>query len=115
VDSIKYPLQSKPELTFVGTMKGAFVVVVTDAISEKREWQYTSRRVPQQFPITWLRWRNLSTFSYRLFIPIWLIALALSALSAAPWIKPRFTLRTLLIATTLLAVVLGLVIWAARR
>jgi hypothetical protein len=45
-----------------------------------------------------------------------LVVLFFAALGvvAAPCIKWRFTLRTLLIATTLVAVVLGLVVWAAR-
>jgi hypothetical protein len=34
-----------------------------------------------------------------------------TALVAAPWLRSRFSLRTLLIATTLLAVVLGLIVW----
>ena len=34
--------------------------------------------------------------------------------SIAPWIHYRFSLRTLLIATTLVAVVLGLIMWAAN-
>jgi hypothetical protein len=45
-----------------------------------------------------------------------LIALA-SGFAIGPWFKSvrlRFTLRTLLIATTLVAVVLGLGVWAAR-
>ena len=36
------------------------------------------------------------------------------AFATLPWIRWRFTLRTLLIATTLVALVLGLVVWAAR-
>lgn len=35
-------------------------------------------------------------------------------LAAAPWVPTRFSLRTLLIATTLVAVVLGLIVWAAN-
>ena len=35
-------------------------------------------------------------------------------IAAAPWLRWRFSLRTLLIATTLVAVVLGLIVWAAR-
>jgi len=34
--------------------------------------------------------------------------------ATVPWLKPSFSLRTLLIATTLVAVVLGLIVWAAR-
>ena len=32
----------------------------------------------------------------------------------APWLRWRFSLRTLLIATTLVAVVLGLIVWSVR-
>ena len=34
--------------------------------------------------------------------------------AAAPWIKWRFSVRTLIIATTLVAVVLGIVVYVAR-
>jgi hypothetical protein len=48
--------------------------------------------------------------------PLWTPVVIGSLLAAAPWILPlsrlrRFSLRTLLIATTLVAVVLGLVVW----
>ncbi len=52
-----------------------------------------------------------------LVAPLWLPLIVTGTIAAAPWIRwsNRFTLRTLLIATTLVAVVLGLVVWAARR
>src|SRR5262249_19489271 len=49
--------------------------------------------------------------------PHWLVALFLCAFAGAPWIsilRFRFSLRTLLIATALAAIVLWLVVWAAR-
>ena len=48
-----------------------------------------------------------------LLIPDWFLIAAAIAISAAPWIRwpNRFTLRTLLIATTLVAVGLGLIVW----
>jgi hypothetical protein len=46
-------------------------------------------------------------------VPIGLLVLLPAMLTAVPWLRCRqFSLRTLLIATTLLAVVLGLVLWA---
>jgi hypothetical protein len=45
-------------------------------------------------------------------VPWWFVVLILVALAAAPWIKWRFSLRTLLVATTLVAVGLGVVIAA---
>ena len=46
-------------------------------------------------------------------VPYWSIAVGFVALGAATWINwdGRFSLRTLLIATTLLAVMLGLIVW----
>jgi hypothetical protein len=43
----------------------------------------------------------------------WLLAVPTFAFAMAPWIPRRLSLRTLLIATTLLAVVLGFAVWAA--
>jgi hypothetical protein len=49
-------------------------------------------------------------------VPYWFIVLVTAAFSVAPWIQwsKRFSLRTLLIAMTLVAVVLGLVVWAMK-
>ena len=47
-------------------------------------------------------------------IPYWPLALATVTLTALPWVPARFSLRTLLIATTLIAVVLGFVVYATR-
>jgi hypothetical protein len=50
-------------------------------------------------------------------LPHWTLVLMTGICGAAPWIRQlkwRFTTRTLLIATTLVAVVLGLIVWAAH-
>jgi hypothetical protein len=47
--------------------------------------------------------------------PHWLPILLSAALVAAPWLRWRFSLRTLLIATTLVAVVLGAIVYATRQ
>jgi hypothetical protein len=39
----------------------------------------------------------------------WMLTLTIGGLAAAPWLRWRFTLRTLLIATTLFAVGMGVV------
>ena len=49
-----------------------------------------------------------------IFVPYWGLIVPFSVLATLPWlrqIKPRFSLRTLLIATTLVAVLLGLIVW----
>ena len=47
-----------------------------------------------------------------MFVPHWLLVLILAACTAVPWVQwsKRFSLRTMLIATTLVAVVLGFVV-----
>lgn len=50
-------------------------------------------------------------------LPYWLLVMSALALVVAPWIRQlpyRFSLRALLIATTLVAVGLGLIVWAMR-
>ena len=48
-------------------------------------------------------------------LPLWMPTLLFSTLSLAPWLSlKRYSLRTLLIATTLVAVILGIVLWSTR-
>ena len=42
--------------------------------------------------------------------PHWMFALSLGLIAATPWLRWRFSLRTLLIVTTLVAVVLGVIV-----
>ena len=46
-------------------------------------------------------------------MPHWFVIVIASSLVVIPWIRWRFSLRTLLIATTLVAIVLGLGVWLA--
>ncbi len=48
-------------------------------------------------------------------LPYWLLVGLCAVFTAAPWFRWRFSLRTLLIATTLIGVVLGLAVYAARK
>jgi len=47
-------------------------------------------------------------------LPYWLSILLIAAFVTAPWLPCRFSLRTLLIATTLIAVALGLIVALSR-
>ena len=49
---------------------------------------------------------------FSVLLPHWVYAILPAMLAVIPWVWPkRFSLRTLLIATTLVAVVLGLIVW----
>ena len=50
----------------------------------------------------------------RLRVPAWIMVFAMPIFAALPWLRWRFSLRSLLIATTLIAVVLGLIVWLSR-
>jgi hypothetical protein len=56
--------------------------------------------------------------SAKVLLPHYFLMLVTGIAAALPWLvrrwRWRFSLRTLLIATTLVAVVLGLVVWASR-
>lgn len=74
------------------------------------DWEQMDVLVP-----SW-HWVTMGTGAIAAFvIPCWFPTLVSVALATAPWLRWRFSLRTLLIATTLLAVVLGLAIYAARK
>jgi hypothetical protein len=54
-------------------------------------------------------------FKHETFVlPFWFLILASMIVGTVPWLRWRYSLRTLLIATTLLAMLLGLAVWATR-
>lgn len=55
-------------------------------------------------------WRSESSATLAV-VPYWFLAIVAASAAALPWTRFRFSLRTLLIATTLVAVTLGLVMW----
>ena len=52
--------------------------------------------------------------TYAVIVPYQFLILAMGTMVVVPWLPRRFSLRTMLIATTLAAVVLGLTMWAVR-
>ena len=50
---------------------------------------------------------------YELWVPTWFAILLAASCGIGVWLPWRFSLGTLLIATTLVAVVLGLIVWSA--
>ena len=47
-------------------------------------------------------------------VPQWIVTTFCGTIAIIPWLRFRFSLRTLLIATTLVALLLGLFVWLAR-
>jgi hypothetical protein len=75
------------------------------------EWRLN--RSTEESPVMWKLGLGYGPGS--VVLPLWLLAILTGVLSLAPWFSlKRFSLRALLIATALVAVVLGLVAWAAK-
>src|SRR4051794_30867623 len=73
---------------------------IEPATAPNFDWDRWERNTPQ-----WIVGQN-----DRVLVPHWFPLIVAGSLSAAPWLRWRFTLRTLLIVTTLVAVVLGFVV-----
>ena len=58
--------------------------------------------------------RDSTSLAFSIVVPFWFPILMSAVIGGLSWLPFRFTLRTLLIATTLVAVGLGLIVWAAR-
>ncbi len=83
----------------------------------RQSWNYYSisdEKHGNAFRPTSFRWYYDPADVSDLSVPHWLPAIVFYALAALPWLQWRFTTRTLLIATTLVAVVLGLVVAVLR-
>ena len=61
-------------------------------------------------------YKNWGLGYFSVYVPYWFLALGSVAAGIAPWRSwPRsFSLRTLLIATTLVAIALGLIMWTSQ-
>jgi hypothetical protein len=57
---------------------------------------------------------NQTIWGFRLRVPYWSLVLLFITIAAIPWLCGRFSLRTLLIATTVVAIVLGLAVMLLR-
>jgi hypothetical protein len=58
---------------------------------------------------------EVSRYGTGWMVSLWELVGVTAVFVPIPWMRWRFSLRTLLITTTLVAVGLGLIVWAARR
>lgn len=97
------------------SLTGAIVFNFQKQFVPHREIRLWSRQIPaedaERYSALTFLW-NLDINLFVFVVPHWFLA-AIVALGAA-LLPIRFSLRTLLIVTTLVAVVLGLAVWAGR-
>jgi hypothetical protein len=95
------------------SMEGQLSCLVTDG---QGHWRFSSTPVlDPQLPMSAMfkiGWDNNRPGSVVLYCPNWSLVLILATLAAVPWLpwSKRFSLRTLLIATTLIAVGLTVIV-----
>lgn len=99
------------------TDKGGVPAGTVIHVSSK-EWMEDFQKQIQAYGTTirgnhWSRVWGAFYFQNNYILPYWFIAIIFALLGGAPWLR-RFSLRTLLIATTLVAVVLGAIVYALR-
>jgi hypothetical protein len=75
-------------------------------------WSYA--RIEVVVPVRWVELKSLGNIVLGQIPHFLLVGLCVPA-AVVPWWPKRYSLRTLLIATTLVAVVLGVIVWAARN
>ena len=82
-------------------------------------FSWWARRITERTPpdaenrIPWFDLAFWPTFA-RLYTAHWFLAVLAGSLALAPWCPSRFSLRTLLGATTVIAAITGLIVWIDR-
>ena len=107
-DSLQYGYRSNSAVS-VSSIRG---VVSWTAIQWPAPYGWQFRSAPLKHPYTrrpQFEWLSNPQIGH-LRTPHWLFVISCAALGASPWLAWRFSVRTLLFATTLVAVVLGLVV-----
>jgi hypothetical protein len=83
----------------------------TGFIWQTHGWRYSAGEVSQT---RWLPLIESMRTGIHVSTPLWFAVSIVLAGGLLPWCTPHFSLRTMLIATTLVACVMGLVVWLAR-
>jgi hypothetical protein len=97
---------STANLQIIGSNRGAFSFQTRTFGFPLHGWRHISGPVDENHGL--FLWYVICGITY-IKVPHWLVALIGAGVAAMPWIGWRFSLRSLLIVTTLVAVGLGIV------
>src|SRR5687768_2482212 len=112
------PLDSTPRMLNVRSYKGRITISAYVQRFDRTGWFHTgwgiestaSNRFSRPRTTVAVPWYDSDKYGGYVRFPHWLLLLAVAVIgcvTASPWLRWRFSLRTLLIATTLVAVLLG--------
>jgi hypothetical protein len=76
-------------------------------------WRLNSSEARPPVPVTF-QWQMTATRT-KMKAPFWFVTLILAGIGILPWLSYRFSLRTLLIVMTLVAVAMGWAVYAVRQ
>lgn len=105
--------------TSIGSSGGELICSRVDWSTEPgnhvapHNWRYAANERTYFSKSRWISWSNNPGPGFRFAVSHLLVIPLFAALAIAPWLRWRFSLRTLLVATTLAAFVLGLSVWLA--
>jgi hypothetical protein len=101
---------------YITTEPGAWAIRISDPSILPPELTWRSYSVTEEERQFWGSFHWPDHDMPFLIFPQWLLILVVVAVAAVPWVNRLhcFGLRTLLITTTLVAVALGAIVWAAR-
>lgn len=117
--SIDYVRYTGSTMTTIGYRQGVICYVRHKLLQPPRQtygWEVNSLPVTTKNPYSQFRW-SMTPQAASARVPFWLPSLVCFVSITAQWMpRPsrRYSLLTLLIATTLVAVALGLVVWLVR-
>jgi hypothetical protein len=129
LDVIEVPVPNAKRL-FLNTGMGCIQALLDDGSRGRvRPWRVRHKRVQELLdtieqinkaesamgvrPTHSLSYHKFGFVGDTLCVPHWFLVLLFTTFAAVPWLRLRFSLRTLLIATTLIAVALGAIVLAA--
>jgi hypothetical protein len=102
-------------------LRGAIVVRSLDAshrgdLTTGYGWGRAPRqRLDETFPVHFYGFYfRKASGDLTLIVPMWFLIIVSISCAAAPWLAWKFGVRTLLIATTVVAVVLGIAVWLSK-
>lgn len=97
----------------IGSLCGTFALLNASSDNESLTWQSSEPKVP---PTRWgwaARQNSDGSWIRTIFFPTWILMIVCATIATLPWLPYSrcFSLRTLFIATTLAAVLIGLITW----
>jgi hypothetical protein len=112
VDAIFY--SSDSNVFEIESVSGHIRIFSNAEVGENVGWYYANMHLDHRYVLPLFEWDNNLPAHFIAGLPHWVAAALTPAFALAPWFTFRFSLRTLLIGVTVIAVLLGASIYSVR-